>query len=86
MKVSLPSCINWQSPAAKLPSNNFLLSAILMLSLNVDTPAILTLSKFVWPSTSISPEISNPPATAVPSIVTPVAVVASLAVEWLLLS
>ena len=43
--------------------------------LKVETPATLTLSKFVWPSTSISPLISKAPATAVPAIVTPVFVV-----------
>ena len=41
----------------------------------VVTPATLKLSKFVWPSTSISPLISAPVATTVPVTVTPVLVV-----------
>ena len=39
---------------------------------NVVTPATLTLSKFVWPSTSISPDISNSVAVMIPSWVPPV--------------
>ena len=39
-----------------------------MLPVNVETPATLTLSKFVCPSTSISPLISNVLAVPTPAI------------------
>ena len=38
---------------------------------NVETPAILTLSKFVCPSTSISPPISKLPNVPTPTAETP---------------
>ena len=48
--------------------------------MNVDTPATEILSKFVCPSTSMSPLISAPSATTVPVTVTPVLEVTSLTV------
>ena len=50
----------------------------LTVSENVVTPAILTLSKLVWPSTSKSPLISAPVATTVPVTVTPIPEVCNL--------
>ena len=45
---------------------------ILTTPLNVVTPAMLTLSKFVCPSTSKSPLISADVAVTIPVILTPV--------------
>ena len=39
--------------------------------MNVDTPATLRLSKFVWPSTSMSPFISAPVAVMIPETTVP---------------
>ena len=62
-----PLC--WISCATLIDAGVFIASTI---PLNVETPAMLTLSKFVCPSTSKSPFISAPVATTVPVIRTPV--------------
>ena len=41
-----------------------------MFPVEVVTPAIFTLSKFVWPSTSMSPDISKLVAVTTPAMLT----------------
>ena len=53
----------------EFPNNIFLLLTIVTSSLNVDIPATDTLSRLVWPSTSISPLRSILVAVIIPAII-----------------
>ena len=61
----VPVCLI--EPSSSVPNTADTLSGRLILPENVETPATLTLSKFVCPSTSISPFTSK-----VTTVVTPV--------------
>ena len=64
--VKLPLAIKF--PVTSMPAEKSALPA------NVETPATLKLSKFVWPSTSKSPFISTLPASVIESLVAPAVV------------
>ena len=92
-KNSFPLSANKSKSGLWFVSWNFNLGAsfdIVILPLAVVTPAMLTLSKFVWPSTSKSPfasiapvnvdtpETANPVVVVVPLTLTPELVVSNL--------